>query len=384
VEKRLKIAILVPWIKSKGGVERAILTLLKDDKYDIDVYTFEYKEENTFEEFKNFKIYKIGNLKGGKFVTKGLKLFFNLLTSRIKNLNSYDVFVVSTAGISELSVFRNKHRNTVALSHTPLRVAHTMYDYYRKSALRYRLLLPILVPIYRWLERAAWKRINYALVYSQEVKFRLVKSGLIRPSRIFVIGPAVRYPKSIKKTKTKKLIFYSSRFIPYKRQDLAIRAFRASELPKLGFKLVLGGFVEDKRYFERIKALAGQGNGIILKTNMKDDELKALYSECYATLFLSVNEDTGLVPLESMAYGKPVISVNEGGPKEFVKNGVNGLLVTANINSIAAALNRIINKKLYLKLKSGALTSTIYDDERQRSKFDKYISRIANKRIKAT
>jgi alpha-1,3/alpha-1,6-mannosyltransferase len=44
-------------------------------------------------------------------------------------------------------------------------------------------------------------------------------------------------------------------------------------------------------------------------------------------LYTPINEDYGLVPLEAMASGKPVISVNEGGPRDTIINGKTGFLV---------------------------------------------------------
>ncbi len=367
---------MVPWIKSKGGVERAILRLLNDDKCSVDVYTFDYEKDKTFEEFKNYKIHQIGWFKNGTFLTKGLKLFLNTIFYRIKGLYRYDIFMISTAGIAEFAVFRNPHRNTVALTHTPLRVAHNMYEYYKNRSLKYRVILPPAVMIYRVLEKLAWKHIDYAIVFSEEVKNRLTKYGIIDSSRIFKIGPHVDYSNIKRSGRSEKIIFYSGRFISYKRQDLAVRAFKRSSLKNKGFKLVIGGFVEDREYFDKVKRLAEGDDSIVIKQNLSESELKGLYSKCYATLFLAINEDTGLVPLESLAYGKPVISVNEGGPKEFIKNGVNGLLVAATETGVTNALDKIAKESLYARLRKGAIMSPQYDEETMLSKFNAAVKSI--------
>ena len=56
MEKQKRIALFNPWIKSKGGAERVVLEILKNKKYKVDIYTWVYDEEKTFEEFKKFKI----------------------------------------------------------------------------------------------------------------------------------------------------------------------------------------------------------------------------------------------------------------------------------------------------------------------------------------
>jgi glycosyltransferase involved in cell wall biosynthesis len=375
MEKKIKIALFVPWLKSKGGVERIVLSILKDKRYCIDLYTLGYDKEKTFSDFKEFKVRQIGSANTNGFLRKGAGLFFGLLTKKIKNLDKYDIFMISTAGIAELAVFRNRHSLTIALTHTPLRVAHSMYNYYRTSSLKFRMSLPILVPIYRILERNAWKHISYAIVLSDEVRSRLVGYKLIDSNRIFKIGPNADFGKH-SKGRVDKVIFYPSRFIPYKRQDLAVKAFIKSKLPSLGFKLVIGGFVESESYFKTLKELSAGRSDIIIERDISEKRLRELYSKCYATLFLAINEDTGLVPLESLAYGKPVVSANEGGPREFIKNGVNGILVEANEADLAGALNKILDKRYYENLRKGALNSPVYDERLMIKNLDTAIDNI--------
>ena len=380
LNKKIKIAIFVPWIKSKGGVERAILKVLEDRKYETAVFTLFYDKKNTFSDFEKYNVKVLGNAKPKGFLGRGASLFKALMLTKIPNLEDYDIFMISTAGIAEFITFRNGHEKTVAMCHTPLRVAHTMYDYYRKDSLKNRVILPFLIAIYKVLEKSAWKKINYALVFSNEVRTRLVSYGLIDDGRIFNLGPHVNYSKIKKGGKAEKIIFYPSRFTRYKRQELAIKAFKRSEMPKKGFKLILGGFAEDRKYFLGLKEL--ENKNIIVKENLSEQELADFYKKCYATLFLAINEDTGLTPLESLAYGKPVISVNEGGPKEFVKNKENGLLVNADEQSVADALNSILNKKLYIKLVKGAENSTVYDEKRFIKNLDNAVNQILRKPYK--
>lgn len=58
---------------------------------------------------------------------------------------------------------------------------------------------------------------------------------------------------------------------------------------------------------------------------LDDEELRDAYSRCNAFLFSAVEEDFGMVPLEAMACGKPVISIGEGGPLEYLDASVSYL-----------------------------------------------------------
>lgn len=204
---------------------------------------------------------------------------------------------------------------------------------------------------------------------SEEVKRRLIEYGLATEDKIVKISPLLTY-KFQPSSKHKNYFLYLSRITPYKRQDLAIRAFLKSKA-KDKYKLIIAGFVEDKEYFEKLQSLARGHKNIEILTNLSDKEVTNLYRNAYATLFLPINEDTGLVPLESFAFGKPVIAVNEGGPKEFVKNYENGFLVEANESDIASAIDRIINKKVYRKL-----TNNIIKNKGYAGDFDKEIKRV--------
>ena len=59
---------------------------------------------------------------------------------------------------------------------------------------------------------------------------------------------------------------------------------------------------------------------------MDDEQLRELYVGCRAVIFPAEDEDFGIVPVEAMAYGKPVIAHDSGGVKETVIDGKTGIL----------------------------------------------------------
>ena len=70
-----------------------------------------------------------------------------------------------------------------------------------------------------------------------------------------------------------------------------------------------------------------KGLNVQFRTNIDDVELKKLYAGSTAVLFTAINEDYGFIPVEAMASSKPVISVNEGGPRETIISKKTGFLV---------------------------------------------------------
>jgi len=53
--KQKKVALFFPWIKSKGGAERALLEILDNSKHKIDVYTWIYDKENSLKNLRNLR-----------------------------------------------------------------------------------------------------------------------------------------------------------------------------------------------------------------------------------------------------------------------------------------------------------------------------------------
>lgn len=129
---------------------------------------------------------------------------------------------------------------------------------------------------------------------------------------------------------------YVSRLHKAKRQDFAVKAFEIFYQKNKDFSLILVFRTpEDSEsidYFNSIKRYIEEKHlPVKFRIDLKNDEIISLYAKCYACLFCARDEDFGLVPLEGMASFKPVISVNEGGPKETILDNITGFLVNNEI-----------------------------------------------------
>lgn len=111
-----------------------------------------------------------------------------------------------------------------------------------------------------------------------------------------------------------------SRFIPYKRLDLVIEAGIAADVP-----VVLAGGGPDEA---RLRSFADERapGGVFFVTSPGAELYRALLQRCIALVFPAV-EDFGIVPVEAMAAGRPVIAAAVGGTAETIVDGTTGVFV---------------------------------------------------------
>ena len=100
---------------------------------------------------------------------------------------------------------------------------------------------------------------------------------------------------------------------------------------------------EDFAYFSRITKMAkATGVDLIIRCKPSEAELVGLYNQSLMLVFVPTMEPFGLVALEAMACGTPVIGVREGGIRESVLDGHSGILVDRDSSELAQAIERLV------------------------------------------
>jgi glycosyltransferase involved in cell wall biosynthesis len=129
-------------------------------------------------------------------------------------------------------------------------------------------------------------------------------------------------------------LFTTSRLDGPKRVGLVIEAMRHV---KSNIRLLIGGKGPDEA---RLKALAGDDGRIEFLGYLNDAELLDHYAHALAVPFVPYDEDYGLITIEAMMSGKPVITTTDsGGVGEFVVNGETGLAVPPDPQALAQAID---------------------------------------------
>jgi glycosyltransferase involved in cell wall biosynthesis len=248
--------------------------------------------------------------------TEGYRSYLPLFPLAIErfDLSDYDL-VISTSHAVAKGVTARPGALHLCYCHTPMRYVWEMYDeYFGKGNAGFvtRAAMSIVAPyLRRWDVRTAG-RVHYYIANSENVRRRI---NLHYGRDATVIFPPVDTERFTLSEADEGYYLMVSALVPYKRVDLAVRVFNAN-----GKHLLIVGKGTET---ERLQAMA-RPNVEFLGWR-SDDELARLYAGCRALIFPG-EEDFGIVPLEAMASGKPVVAFARGGALETVVDGVTGVL----------------------------------------------------------
>lgn len=338
----MKIAVYHPWVYLKGGIERTMLELISRSRHDWTVFTSHYAPENTFPEFRNFRVVPLKPVAVKRNMAAVLQSAWQIFSQKIP-LAGYDAFVVWCDGLGDLITFRNRSRPTFCICSTPLR---PVYDpVYAARALQERKLLGRLAfhafkTLFGWVDRWAWSHYDGVISTSTEVSERILRNHLHQGGDRFRLHyPGIDASKAPSQVTYEPFLLVPGRIMWTKNIELAIDAFLKGNLPE-PWKLVIAGFVDEKSkaYVEALRKKVGYTPRIELVESPSDRELISLYERASVMLFPPENEDWGIVPLEAMLRRKPVIANNRGGPAESVVSGRTGWLLEPTVDAWAKVL----------------------------------------------
>lgn len=336
----MKLAITQSNLTLKGGGERVLLKIAQH--YKAPIYVAEYDPVNTFEDFKKLDVRvlpKKGLLSRLPYGRASQGLSYGL---GFYNLDLQDEFDVINAHMAPGHWVANKNERVLWYCHTPLRDIYDLYEYRMSMRkLHTKPLYMIGAAAVRAIDQGVVKKIPLIVANSSNTKQRVSKYYQRHDAK--VLGGGIDY-KNYSNKGDQRYFFYPSRISPNKRQDYAIEAFKIFSRKVKGYRLIICGPVsKDKFYYDyyrKIYESAKRLSRIEFMTKVPEKRLIDLYSRCTGVLYPPINEDYGLVSLEAMASGKPIIAVNEGGMRETVVQNKTGILVNSP-EEMAIAMERV-------------------------------------------
>jgi glycosyltransferase involved in cell wall biosynthesis len=329
----LKTAIVHEWLVNYAGSEKCVESFINIWP-DADVFTLvDFLNDEEREIILKGKHAKTSFIQHLPYAEKQHRKYLPLFPKAIEsfNLANYDLIISSSHSVAK-GVKTKKNQLHICYCHSPMRYAWDEADYYLSEAnlnkgFKGKLAKIVLNYLRKWDLKSA-KNVDYFIANSYHIA-KKIKRIYNRDSN--VIYPPVDVNKFPLVTEKEDFYLTASRLVPYKRIDLIVDAF-AKMLDK---KLVVIGSGPDK---EKIMAKATPNIDVIGYQNF--ETLKDYMQKAKAFVF-AAEEDFGIIVVEAMACGTPVIAGNYGGTAESVINGVTGILFPdQKVESIVEAVKK--------------------------------------------
>jgi glycosyltransferase involved in cell wall biosynthesis len=144
--------------------------------------------------------------------------------------------------------------------------------------------------------------------------------------------------------KEDNLILFVGNLVKEKGVDLLLLAFKKCKQKIKNLRLLIVGEGYMRNYLERMIKTLNLANDVKLAGRLPHDVLRVIYNKATITVLPSKRESLGLVLLESMACGTPVIAMINEGAMEIISHGYDGLLVKqGDVTALSEAICRLVS-----------------------------------------
>ena len=309
-----RVAIVHDYLWTVGGAEKVVEGLAEAFP-EAPIYTSFLLSDKMIKEGFSVDLQRIKTtwMQYLPFKRQLYKVYFLLypLAFRSLRLKNYDL-VIASSSYAAIHV-SCQGATLICYCHTPSRYLYG-YDTELDHA-KLKKYFPFLEWLYslvrKWDQKAA-QRVDLFVTNSEEVKKRIRKHY---DRDAIVIYPPVEVEKFANlKGESGDYYFTYGRLVAHKRVDIIVEAFN-----QLGWKLKIAG-----SGLEKEKLIKQAHPNIEFLGRVDEEELKKQLASCKAVIF-AADEDFGIVPVEAMAAGKPVIAFESGGVLESIVPGVTGV-----------------------------------------------------------
>ncbi len=309
-----KSIFLYDFLQVKGGAEALSMTLIEA----IDALDFcvAFSDQNIFSasERRRLKLIELASYTGivGWQSIKAIRAF----RQKAQFISQYKQVIYSGV-YAPAAVRHHPQGRNLYYCHTPPRFVYDLQDYYLQQALWWQKpLLKLLARYVKYHYEQSIAQMDLIIANSKNVQQRIAH---YLGKESLVIHPPIAVER-FNWIAQGDYYLSSARIEPYKRVELIVRSFMA--MPDK--KLVVASGGSD---LLRLKNLAADYHNIEFTGWCSEQQLQELTGRCIATIYIPPDEDFGMSPVESMAAGKPVIAVAEGGLLETIVHQQTGLLI---------------------------------------------------------
>lgn len=322
-----RVALVHYWLVGMRGGEK-VLEALCEIFPEADIFTHVYVPDAVSETIRRHRVKTtfIASLPKAARLYKRYLPVMPLALEQL-DLRGYDLIISSESGPAK-GIIPPEAAVHLCYCHSPMRYLWNMFhDYRARSGRLTRLVMPPLSHYLRLWDTVSASRVDRFVANSATVARRIRRyygreAGVVWPP---VDVDAFR---PVPDGERGEYMLMVGELVRYKRPDLAVAAFN-----RMKRKLVVIGGGE---MLDEIRRLAGPTVTVMGPRPFAD--LQHHYARCRALIFPG-EEDFGIVPVEAMASGRPVIAYGSGGATETVVPGLTGTLFDEQ--SIEAILDAV-------------------------------------------
>ena len=318
------------WLSNRGGeaVCTAIAELFPDADFFFHVCDEALVRKSLPQNFSgNIYTTFISRLPGAK---KHYQKYLPLMPLALEqiDLDDYDLVISSESGPSKGVVTRPDAMH-ICYCNSPMRYIWDLYHQYLSTAGRLtRILFPFIAHKLRMWDRLSADRVDFFIANSEFVRSRINKYYRRDAEVVF---PPVNIQAFNAEQPREGFYLYLGQLLPYKGVELAVEAFN-----QMGLPLVVVG---EGELYDKLNAMAG--SNVTVMGRQSFPVVRDLLQRCRGLIHPGL-EDFGIVPVEAMAAGAPVIAYGKGGVLETVVHNKTGILFDEqNTKAIIEAVQKI-------------------------------------------
>lgn len=308
----MRVAVVHYWLVGMRGGERVLEQILSCfPQADLFTHVFDPGAVSDIIRGRNITESFVSRLPGARRHYQKYLAFMPRALEEL-DLSAYDLVISSESGPAK-GVLAAPGAHHICYCHSPMRYLYDQYGLYRAQlGFGQRAYFSHLAHRMRQWDAISAMRVDRFVANSSFVAQRIRRvygrdAEIIHPPVDVEIYQPFAAP-------TSDYFLCVSELVRYKRVDLAIEAFRGGS-----HRLVIAGAGE------LFGPLSGSApSNVTLLGRVSEEKLRALYANARALIFPG-EEDFGIVPVEAMACGTPVIAYGRGGARDTVVDGVTGL-----------------------------------------------------------